>query len=300
MKVFDNHWGVPLNEIQMMGFDEKAVVRFDEFRVELNVLGLRNLLSPGLLPIKKAYIDFMLSSLVPPIAQQSMDKISTKPGPAGPNPTINSIISFNVPLPLEHIYAPSMACRVYDKCFLGFSAALVGVFTIPIGDLMKEQEEEYQKNIEMLDDKIEALTKYLDDMTVQDYQADNDKELQLEKEMEDKKFRDQQRKEKESQKKVFEADPNEKKGYIAKLTEEKKSATDRAMDDIKKDEKKQKTKPLLAFADDDDDEDGNSYTNPVAINDDSRKYVPPSLDISAINKSVDEEKLQLIEQTPRS
>jgi hypothetical protein len=35
----------------MMGFDDNAIVKFDEFRVEMNVLGLRGLVSPGLLPI---------------------------------------------------------------------------------------------------------------------------------------------------------------------------------------------------------------------------------------------------------
>ena len=49
-------------------YDDSAVVRFDDFRVELNVLGLRNLESSGLLPVKKAYIDFLLKSMVPPMA----------------------------------------------------------------------------------------------------------------------------------------------------------------------------------------------------------------------------------------
>ena len=74
----------------MMGMmDDKAVVRFDDYRVELNVLGLRGLVSPGLLPVKKAYIDFMLKSMVPPMAASALSTISTQPGPTGENPTIN-------------------------------------------------------------------------------------------------------------------------------------------------------------------------------------------------------------------
>ena len=82
---------------------------------------------------------------------------------------MNSIISFNVPLPIDNKFAPSMACRVYDKCFLGFDAALVGTFTIPIGDLMAEQEEEYYKNLKILDEKIEALELHLKGQLVTDY-----------------------------------------------------------------------------------------------------------------------------------
>jgi hypothetical protein len=52
----------------MMGVTDDAIVKFEEFKVEINVLGLRGLASPGLLQVKKAYIKFMLRSLVPPLA----------------------------------------------------------------------------------------------------------------------------------------------------------------------------------------------------------------------------------------
>ena len=51
------------------------MVRFDEYRVELNVLGLRGLVSPGLLPVKKAYIDFLLKSMVPPVAASALSSV---------------------------------------------------------------------------------------------------------------------------------------------------------------------------------------------------------------------------------
>ena len=41
-------------------------------------------------------------------------------------------------MPLNDLYAPSMACRVYDKVFKGFSGQLIGVFTIPIGQIMRD------------------------------------------------------------------------------------------------------------------------------------------------------------------
>ena len=73
---FDHDWKVPNDAVKMMGIkDDSAVVRFDEYRVELNVLGLRGLLSPGLLPVKKAYIDFLLKSMVPPVAASALQSV---------------------------------------------------------------------------------------------------------------------------------------------------------------------------------------------------------------------------------
>ena len=144
---FDHNWKLPNESVKMMGLkDDSAVVRFDEYKVELNVLGLRGLVSPGLLPVKKAYIDFLLKSMVPPMAASALESIQTQPGPAGSDPTINSVISFSVPMPCDDLYAPSMSCRVYDKVFKGFSGQLIGCFTIPIGAIMRDQRVEYEEN----------------------------------------------------------------------------------------------------------------------------------------------------------
>lgn len=131
---FDHDWKTPKDHVKMMAMrDDSAVVKFDEYRVEMNVLGLRGLVSPGLLPVKKAYIEFMLKSMVPPVAASALETVRTQPGPSGENPTINSVISFSVPMPVDPLYAPSMACRVLDKVFKGFSGQLIGSFSIPIG-----------------------------------------------------------------------------------------------------------------------------------------------------------------------
>ena len=79
------------------------------------------------------------------------------PGPTGPDPTINSVISFSVPMPVNHLFAPSMSCRVYDKVFKGLSGQLVGVFVIPIGEIMQSQEAEYNDNLKSLDSVISQL-----------------------------------------------------------------------------------------------------------------------------------------------
>ena len=75
---FDHDWKTPNDAVKMMGLeDPTAVVDFSEYRVELNVLGLRNLISPGLLPVKKAYIDFLLKSMVPPMAAAALQSVQT-------------------------------------------------------------------------------------------------------------------------------------------------------------------------------------------------------------------------------
>ena len=56
-KMIELQPGVPLSmpDLQM-----------SEFKCEIMVLGLRDLVSNGLLPIKKAYVKFNLKSLLPP------------------------------------------------------------------------------------------------------------------------------------------------------------------------------------------------------------------------------------------
>jgi hypothetical protein len=73
------------------------------------------------------------------------------PGPSGPDPTINTVVSFNMLLPVKELYAPSMACRVFDKIFKGLDGQLIGTFSIPIGDIMFKQRAEYNENMLDLD-----------------------------------------------------------------------------------------------------------------------------------------------------
>lgn len=105
----------------------------------MNVLGLRNLASPGLLPVKKAYIEFGLENLIPPHSKSALTNIRTIPGPTGADPTINTILDFKLRLPRESRYAPSLSCRVFDKIFTGFDGQMIGSFSIPIGQIMDDQ-----------------------------------------------------------------------------------------------------------------------------------------------------------------
>jgi hypothetical protein len=57
----DYNFKVPFKYVNLM-----ETVQFDEYVIEINVLGLRDLQSMGFLPVKKAFIQFNLKSLVPP------------------------------------------------------------------------------------------------------------------------------------------------------------------------------------------------------------------------------------------
>lgn len=54
-----------------------------------------------------------------------------------------------------------MQCMVYDNIFAGWSQPLIGVFTLPIGDLMDALYYEREKELTAISDINEALEKIL-------------------------------------------------------------------------------------------------------------------------------------------
>jgi len=58
-------------------------IEYKEYNVEINVLGLRNLESFGLLPVKKPFVRFNLRSLLPPEKAQAVTNIKTLPSATG-------------------------------------------------------------------------------------------------------------------------------------------------------------------------------------------------------------------------
>lgn len=80
----------------------------DDYEITINVLGLRSLESPGILPVRKAFINFMLRSLLPPHKAQAVENISTQPSATGKNPTISTVVKFKISLPNDPLYCPSL------------------------------------------------------------------------------------------------------------------------------------------------------------------------------------------------
>lgn len=69
----------------------------------------------------------------------ALKNIETAPNAKGSNPTLNTTMSFTIPLPTDPLYCPKLSCTVYDYIYRGFgSQPEIGVFVLPIGDLMME------------------------------------------------------------------------------------------------------------------------------------------------------------------
>lgn len=119
-----------------------------DYELEINVLGLRNLESFGLMPIKKPYVKFRVKSLLPPAKAQAVTNVQTDPNSPGPNPNINTMLNFFVNLPIEKLYCPALECDVFDFVYRGFSQPLVGTFSIPIGVIKDKTAEKWADDIQ--------------------------------------------------------------------------------------------------------------------------------------------------------
>lgn len=94
--------------VQSVALEE--LVDMKEFQVSMNVLGMRGLQSPGILPVKKAFVNFNLKGLVPPKLGTNLKNLKTDPKNPGPDPTINTLMMFTVPLPTDPLYCPRLSC----------------------------------------------------------------------------------------------------------------------------------------------------------------------------------------------
>jgi hypothetical protein len=129
----------------------------DEYQITINVLGLRNLESPGILPVRKPFIHFMLQSLLPPSRSHAIENISTQPSATGSDPTISTVVKFKIWLPNDSLYCPSLTCGVYDYIFKGMAQPLIGSFEIDFGQLQKDTNREFEEQNEKTIEIIKAL-----------------------------------------------------------------------------------------------------------------------------------------------
>lgn len=141
--------------------DLASRVEFREFDLTMLILGLRGLESPGILPVKKAFIQFNLKSLVPPNSS-AIQNVQTQPKNSGSNPTINTTMKVTVPLPTDPLYCPKLSCTVYDYIFKGWNQPMIGVFTMPIGQYMLEliaERKAETDEIEKINSKLDKILK---------------------------------------------------------------------------------------------------------------------------------------------
>lgn len=104
--------------------------------IKINILGLRNLQSSGILPVKSVSVKINTSSLRPVDQIQKGSAFSnltaiSKNG--GSNPSIGTVLSLTVELPDELILIPTLSCQVLENS-LSFlkGESLIGTFQIEL------------------------------------------------------------------------------------------------------------------------------------------------------------------------
>ena len=144
-------------EVNKVNIPEKAGITMKKFKVMMNILGLRHLQTAGILPVKKSFILFNIKSMVSPAIGNAIENIKTEPSAPGPNPTLNTLIEFDIQLPTDKLYCPRMVCTVYDSVCFGLSQPVIGTFVIPIGALIKELADGRERETKALKYVIERL-----------------------------------------------------------------------------------------------------------------------------------------------
>ena len=127
----------------------------DLYNFSINVVGLRKLEPLGILPVRRSYIHFDLNSIIIPCSDSDkntnlvhqLKSIKTEPIFPGPNPTINTYISFKFNLPREAIFVPSLTCMVYDKMLLGLGTSMLGVFNLELTKIIELSEKQVNEDM---------------------------------------------------------------------------------------------------------------------------------------------------------
>jgi hypothetical protein len=83
------------------------------------------------------------------------------------------VIAFNIMMPVEDLYTPSMSCKVYDKIFKGLDGQLLGVFNIPLGKIMHDIRAERLHLIFDLDWICEQLEAAIKDEAIPAYRSED-------------------------------------------------------------------------------------------------------------------------------
>ena len=126
------------------------------YSFEINILGLRDLKPLSLLPVKKAFIKFDMNSLnVTGKEEESLQAIKTFPKDSGCNPTINTVVKFDLKLPKDDIFMPEMQCEVYDHLLSGMVVnPLLGIFTLNVEELVKETHRQIEEDLKSTRKKV--------------------------------------------------------------------------------------------------------------------------------------------------
>ena len=118
-------------------------IHYKEFKCDIMVLGLRSLVSTGLLPVRKAFVKFNLKSVLPLSMAKAVENVQTLPKEGGSNPNINTVIQFEIKIPDNPLFCPSMSCDAFDHLYFdGMAQPHIGTFTLKLGKIIEDNKEE--------------------------------------------------------------------------------------------------------------------------------------------------------------
>jgi hypothetical protein len=125
------------------------------YSFEINVLGIRDIKPLSILPVKKAFINFDLNSInVTGREDNNLKSIKTQPKKGGANPTINTVVKFDIHLPTNEIFMPEMQCVVYDYILSGMLNQMLGIFLIPIKDIIDDNSNKISRDLKITSNKL--------------------------------------------------------------------------------------------------------------------------------------------------
>lgn len=84
--------------------------------------------------------------------------LKTQPKEGGPNPNINTVMKFDVCLPEKEIYVPSLQCMVNDYMLAGLINPLLGIFLIPINQVINDHKDLFDHDFELLQSNYAKFT----------------------------------------------------------------------------------------------------------------------------------------------
>jgi hypothetical protein len=105
----------------------------------------------GVLPVTKAFIKFDIKSIRRPEDTNALARndIITQPKDTGSNPNIQSIIAFEILLPEEIQFMPSIQCFVHDYVLRGLMQPLLGNFVIDLRHYMEKCQKRIKAKLEI-------------------------------------------------------------------------------------------------------------------------------------------------------
>lgn len=136
------------------------MVQKAQYKLKINILGLRNLESNGILPVQRAFTQIELSSLFDMIEKKACEDIQTQPRQKGSNPNFNFNLQMNLKLPIDEKYRPNLPGKVYDQVFTVRNPSLIGTFKIDITKLIDADNKfktAYLDNLNKLTKKLNSL-----------------------------------------------------------------------------------------------------------------------------------------------